>query len=103
MKNKLVIYGVGETADMAYEYFTYDSDHEVIAFTADKEFKNSEVLHGLPVMDFENIEQAYSPRDVQIFVAVSYNKLNRVRTKMYMAAKAKGYNCANYISSHAFV
>ncbi len=40
MKNKkLVIYGIGETADIAYEYFKHDSDYEVVAFTVDNEFK----------------------------------------------------------------
>ena len=41
MENKkLVIVGLGETADLAYEYFTKDSDFEVVAFSADKEFLN---------------------------------------------------------------
>lgn len=103
MKKRLIIYGVGETADMAYEYFTHDSDYEVVAFTVDRDYKTSDILHDLRVVDFEDVEQAYSPNDFEIFVAASYNQLNRVRTKMYQAAKAKKYNCASYISSRAFV
>lgn len=104
MKNKkLIIYGIGETADIAYEYFTYDSDYEVVAFTVDKEYKISDLHLDLPIMDFENIEKSYPANEVHIFVASTYNKLNRVRTKMYKAAKEKGYICANYISSKAFV
>jgi len=100
---KLVIYGIGETADIAYEYFTHDSDYEVIAFTVDKEYKKEDTHLGLPVVDFATLESVHPVDQVEIFAASTYNKLNRVRTKMYRAAKAKGYRCANYISSKAFV
>jgi len=104
MKNKkLVIYGIGETADIAYEYFTHDSDYEVVAFTVDAEYKKEEAHLGLPVVDFALLEKEYPAVAFEIFAASTYNKLNRVRTKMYKAAKAKGYTCANYISSKAFV
>ena len=36
--SKLVIFGLGNMADQAYFYFSNDSDHEVVAFTADAEF-----------------------------------------------------------------
>ena len=53
MKNKkLVIYGIGETADIAYEYFTHDSAYEVVAFTADADYKKEDTHLGLPVVDF---------------------------------------------------
>jgi hypothetical protein len=32
MKNKLIIFGNTEFAEIAYEYFTHDSDYEVVAF-----------------------------------------------------------------------
>ncbi|HRO41248.1 MAG TPA: acetyltransferase [Flavipsychrobacter sp.] len=100
---KLVIYGIGETADIAYEYFTYDSDYEVVAFTVDNEYRKEETHLGLPVIDFAEITNHFPPNEVEMFAASTYNKLNRVRTKMFNAAKAKGYKCANYISSKAFV
>jgi sugar O-acyltransferase (sialic acid O-acetyltransferase NeuD family) len=104
MKNKkLIIYGIGETADIAYEYFTHDSEYEVVAFTVDAEYKQEDEHLGLPVIDFAEITENYPPGSYEIFAASTYNKLNRVRTKMYQAAKAKGYRCANYISSKAFV
>lgn len=102
-KLKLIIYGIGETADIAYEYFTYDSDYEVIAFTVDKEYLQSSAHNGLPVIDFADIDKLYPASEYEIFAASTYNKLNRVRTKMYKAAKMKGYKCANYVSSKAFV
>jgi sugar O-acyltransferase (sialic acid O-acetyltransferase NeuD family) len=38
-----------------------------------------------------------------LFVALSYSKLNQVRKEKYLAAKALGYRIASYISSRASV
>lgn len=100
---KLVIYGIGETADIALEYFKHDSEYEVIGFTVDKEYLQGDSHLNLPVVDFAIIQDKYPPGEYEMFAASTYNKLNRVRTKMYNAAKAKGYKMANYISSKAFV
>ena len=37
---KLVIVGAGEFGEIAYEYFTFDSEYEVVAFAVEKAFKN---------------------------------------------------------------
>lgn len=103
MNKKLIIYGIGETAQIAFEYFTHDSDYEVVAFSADTEYIKSSHLFGLPVYPFETIEKNYSPDKFYMFAAATYNQLNRVRVLMYNKAKKKGYKLASYISSKAFV
>ena len=40
MKNKLIIFGNTEFAEIAYEYFTHDSDYEVVAFCVHREYIN---------------------------------------------------------------
>lgn len=37
-KEKLIIIGEGETANIAYEYFTFDSEYEVIAFSVERNY-----------------------------------------------------------------
>src|ERR1700733_3229414 len=104
MKNKkLVIFGTGETADIAYEYFTHDSEYEVVGFTVELAYKKEDELYGLPVVGFDEIESKFPVSTVELFVAISYTRLNRVRAKCYRLAKAKGYKFASYISSRAFV
>lgn len=104
IKNKkLVIVGDGEFAEIAYEYFTYDSDYQVVAFAVEKEFRKRDELFNLPIIDFENITKEYPIDDYFVFVAITYTKLNRVRTRLYKACKFLGYQCASYISSRAFV
>ena len=97
--SKLVIFGEGNYAEQAYHYFTNDSSFEVVAFTADAAYITRQELCGLPVLDFETIETTYPPGEYQMFVALGYQKLNKLRASKYDAAKAKGYILATYIGS----
>jgi sugar O-acyltransferase (sialic acid O-acetyltransferase NeuD family) len=100
---KIVIVGDGEFAEIAYEYFTHDSPHDVVAFTVERPFLTRETLFDLPVTPFEEVETRFDPADHSIFVAVTYTQLNRVRTRLLREAKAKGYRPVSYVSSRAFV
>lgn len=99
---KLVIVGAGEFGEIAYEYFTEDSEYEVVAFAVERKYKEGDKLRGLPVIEFENIECEYPPEEYETFVAVTYVKLNRARRRLYQICKEKGYTCASYVSSHSF-
>lgn len=101
--SKLVIIGDGEIAQLAYEYFTHDSPHEVVAFSVEGQFLKRTELFGLPVIPFEDLNRQYDPADYKVFVAISYVKLNRLRTRLYQLAKEKGYAAVSYVSSTASV
>jgi sugar O-acyltransferase (sialic acid O-acetyltransferase NeuD family) len=104
MKNKkLLIYGIGETAEIAFEYFTHDSEYDVIAFVVDKKFIKKNKMFNIPIISFEKVEQIYPPSQYFMFAAATYNQLNRVRSLMYKKAKEKKYKMASYVSSNAFV
>jgi len=99
--SKIVLFGTGQIAELAAFYFQHDTEHDVVAFTVDGQFlKESEFLNR-PVVVFEEIERAYAPARHQMFVAVSYSKLNQVRASKVQAAKEKGYELAHYVSSRA--
>ena len=100
---KLVIVGAGEFAGIAYEYFTYDSEYEVVAFSVDKKYKSGDEYNGLPLISFSELKEKYPSENYYVFVAVTYAKLNRNRRDVYRRCKELGYHCASYISSHAFV
>lgn len=100
---KLVIVGAGELARIAYEYFTYDSNYEVVGFAVERDYLNEPTLYEKPIVAFEEITEHFSPEEHEAFVAIPASQLNRLRTRLYRAVKAKGYTCATYISSHAFV
>lgn len=102
-KKKLIIIGAGEFAEIAYEYFTYDSDYEVLAFAVETDYFNKNTLLGLPIIKFEKLSDFYPPSEVDVFVAIYYGKLNRNRRRLFVCCKEKGYNCASYVSSKAFI
>ena len=99
---KLVIIGAGEFGEIAYEYFTDDSDYEVVGFAVESKYRDMDTFRELPVIDFERIKELYPPEQYHVFVAITYVKLNRARRRLYKACKEMGYTCANYISSHSF-
>jgi sugar O-acyltransferase (sialic acid O-acetyltransferase NeuD family) len=99
---RVVIVGNGETGAVALEYFTNDSPHEVVAFSAETSFITSDTYCSLPVVPFDQLVSVYPPDQYQIYVAISATQLNRARRRLYNAVKAVGYNCASYVSSHAF-
>ena len=39
---RVVIFGAGDIARLAHYYFTHDSDHEVVAFTVDEEYRTGD-------------------------------------------------------------
>lgn len=100
---KLLLIGDGEFAEIAYEYFTNDSPHEVIGFSAERAFMTKGELFGLPVVPFEEVEDTFRPDQHDVFVAVTYTQLNRVRTRLLAEARRKGYRPVSYVSSRAFV
>lgn len=65
-KEKLIIVGAGEPAEMAHHYFTRWSQYEVVAFSAEKGFIDKERLLNLPVVPFEHLEKLYEPKEHKI-------------------------------------
>ncbi|KAJ51371.1 sugar O-acyltransferase (sialic acid O-acetyltransferase NeuD family) [Clostridium tetanomorphum] len=102
-KQPIVIIGDGEFAEIAYEYFTYDSPYEVVAFAVEKDYITKDSLFNIPVIAFEDIEKNYPKEKYKVFTAITFTKLNRVRTRLYNEAKDKGYKFVSYVSSKSFV
>ena len=100
---KLVIVGDSAFAEIAYEYFTHDSRYEVACFAVERAHMKRDSLCGLPVVAFEDVERDYAPAAHHFFAANVYTQLNRLRTRLYKAAKEKGYSPASFVSPRAFV
>src|SRR5438094_10582500 len=98
---KLVIVGDSAFAEVAYEYFTWDSDYEVVGFSVEKDFLKKNSLFGLPVVPFEAVQQAFHPREHHLFVAVVCTQLNRLRARLCAQSRTKGFCLATYVSRKA--
>jgi sugar O-acyltransferase (sialic acid O-acetyltransferase NeuD family) len=99
----LVLVGDSLFAQIAYEYFTVDSDYDVVAFAVEREYRKRDEMFGLPVVDFESLAEHFPPGEHSVYVALVYTQLNRLRTRLADAAQKLGYPLASYVSSRAFV
>lgn len=99
----VVIFGVGEMAELAFFYFTTEASRKVAAFTVDQEYIKEETFCGLPVIPFAEIEHWWSPTRAEAFVAMGYSNLNMNRTQKVEAFKQKGYQLTSYISTKATI
>jgi len=99
---KLLIIGDGETAELAWDYFSRRG-FRVAGFSVEREYLKKKKLLGLPVVAFEEVEYTFNPEIYRAFVAVSYTQLNHLRSRLATTAKNKGYQLATYISPHAAI
>src|SRR5437879_11045966 len=98
---KVVIFGAGATARLAYVYLSQDSPYEVAAFTAHEEYLSEGRRLGLDVVPYERIEEIYPPERFAMLVAIGYERVNKTRAAVYNDSKSRGYELISYISSRA--
>ena len=102
-ERKLIIVGDSVFAQVAYEFFTHDSAYEVVAFCVERAYLKRTSLFGLPVVAFEELEELYTPAAHSFFAAVVFTQRNRLRTRLYLEAKEKGFAPASYVGTRARV
>ena len=78
---KIVIFGLGEIAEIAHYYFRHDSHFTVCAFTVDSDYINRNSFCELPVVAFENIEEKYPPGEYDMFIATGYADVKSSKRK----------------------
>lgn len=100
---KIVMIGTGNIADVAYECFKWDSPHEVVAFSVERDFMQNTSKYGKPIVPLDELQLHYPPEEYGAFVSVGYGKLNHLRARLYKKVKKMGYTLVSYISSAAFV
>jgi len=100
---KIILFGAGKIAEVAYNYLKEDSAFDVVAFTVDKEYIKENEFLGIPLVPFEEVENVYPPGQFKMFVMIGYHNLNKIRAEKCDQAKEKGYKLVSYISSKAQV
>ena len=61
---ELIIFGTADIAQLAYFYFSNDSDYKVAAFTVDAEYIKVNEFCGLPVVPFEEVIRTLPARKI---------------------------------------
>jgi sugar O-acyltransferase (sialic acid O-acetyltransferase NeuD family) len=99
--SRVVVFGIGQFAELAHFYLTHDSPHEVVGFTVDGDYLTQDEYLGLPVSAFEEVQDRFAPGDAALFLPISFKRMNHVRAERVEQAKEKGYELVSYVSSRA--
>jgi sugar O-acyltransferase (sialic acid O-acetyltransferase NeuD family) len=99
----VVIFGNGQIAEVVHYYLTQEGGRTVAAFTVDNKYRTAKLLFGLPVVDFENVQDIYPPDAYDMFIAVSFRQVNKIREAKFNEAQAKGYTLTSHVSPRAIV
>jgi acetyltransferase-like isoleucine patch superfamily enzyme len=100
--SKIVIFGTGRGADVAFRFLTRDSEHEVCGFSTDLRYVERDTFHNLPVVAFEDVESRFPPDKYKFLDLLGYQRMNGLRAEKYLAAKAKGYSFISYVNSQFY-
>lgn len=103
MSKPLVIFGSGEIASLTRYYFETGASREVAAFTVDDEYAEADVFEGKPLLAWSETLRRFPPSEAEVHVALSYQKLNRLRQAKYEQVKSAGYTLPSYVCSRASV
>lgn len=100
----LIIFGTGALSSLAWYAYTHDSPWQVAAFAVDAAHRRGvDSLHGLPVVDFEEVTEHFPPQRFAMSVPTGWTRMNALRRDRYLEAKAAGYAFASHVSSKAIV
>lgn len=103
-QKKLLIFGAGETASIAAEFFSVDTNERLAGFIVGDEFwKPGSMHHGHPIHPLSSLHTYFNPAKYKIFVAISYGQLNQQRLKIFEYFESLEYELASYISPKATI
>jgi sugar O-acyltransferase (sialic acid O-acetyltransferase NeuD family) len=100
---RLVLFGAGELARLAYLAFADDERWDVVACTVSAPFVREAALFDLPVVLWEELESTHPAAEHALFVAVGYRGVNRHRRELCERARGRGYELASFASPHALL
>ena len=103
MAKSLIVVGASSTAEVMAEYFLTEGERKISCFAVEASHLQENKICGLPVVAFENVVDICDPSEHDVFVAVSYGQLNRLRTRLLDRSRKLGFGVTSFISRHALV
>jgi len=81
LNRPLLIFGIGQVADVFHYYVTEEGGKRVVAFTVDGKYLKEDSHLGVPVVDFETVEKHFPPTEFDMMIAVSFKEVNKARQR----------------------
>lgn len=98
MNKPLIIFGTGKIAEVVHYYAKEECGFEVAAFTVDDAYQQGETFLSLPVIPFSLLVEKCPPDGYDLFVAIGYHDLNKLRAQKCKEALDKGYKLVSVVS-----
>ncbi len=98
MTSGLVVFGLGQIAELAKYYFDLHTDHRIRAFTVDDAYVKEDTFLGLPVVPSSELANKFRPKEYSGFAALSYTGMNKLREEKFKWLKNSGYTPISYVS-----
>lgn len=95
---ELLIFGTGDVAELAAYYFRTDYGRAARAFVVDDEYSTTPTFADLPLVPTSRCVNEFPPADHEMFIALAYSKMNRLRREKLDWARDAGYGIVSYIS-----
>ena len=93
----LIIAGTGLFAEVVKAYFEEFTNYRVLAFICHKKYKQSDSIFGSPLHSIEEIETEFPKENHEVFVAIGYGRMNKMRQLVYDEIKGLGYTTPSFI------
>lgn len=101
---KIILFGTGQFSETLLHYLDQTPDVDVVGFCVDRDFMPETArFHDRPVAAWEELEQSWSPDEVQLLGPVSFRDCNAFRKARYLDGKARGWRFFTYIHPSASV
>lgn len=91
----LLIVGTGLFAQVARDYFEEFTDYRAVGFACHERYREADSVYGLPLVALESLP--WSASKVDVFVAVGYRRMNKLRQAVYEEMKERGFRCATFV------
>jgi sugar O-acyltransferase (sialic acid O-acetyltransferase NeuD family) len=98
----LVIFGATDLAGMARYCAVEEHGRNVAAFVVDAGYRTQEEFHGIPVIEWPEMQQRFTPENTDCFIALGYRVMRR-RRAVYEQVSGAGYGCVNLVSPASHV
>lgn len=93
----LIITGNGSYSQMMRRYIENTDFGNVVAYTVESAFIQSNQLDGLPVIPLEDLKERFSYDDVDLVMGIGYKRMGSIRKQIFERCSTLGYKFINYI------
>jgi len=97
----IVLFGVGQFAELTKSYLDWEGSHRVVAFSVHRDYLETDHKDGLPVVPWEDLTQSHPKTQVSLFCPISYRGMNKARADIFNEGLARGYEFISFIHPRA--